>query len=163
MIERIILIFGVTLGILSFPTLFRKPGSQLWLPLFIINSIVNLIFDKILIETKQVKYPVRFLPKIFKVNIIYDLLVCPYLSVWFSKATYNSDIKGLISKLILFGTPQSIYEIILERKTNSLKFIGKWRWFYSAFLVFIVNLISRGFLKILLRPSIKEEIEPEGK
>ncbi|OIJ12627.1 hypothetical protein BKP35_10595 [Anaerobacillus arseniciselenatis] len=163
MIERIILIFGVTFGLFSFPTLFRKPGAHLWLPLFIINGIVNLIFDKILIETKQVKYPVRLLPKIFKINIIYDLLVCPYLSVWFSKATYSSDVKGLISKLILFGTPQAIYEIILERKTNSLKFIGKWKWFYSAFLVLIVKLISTGFLKILLRPSIKEEIELQGK
>jgi len=149
MIDRIILIVGTLFGIMSFPTLFRKPSSHIWLPLFVINGVVNLIFDKILIETKQVKYPVRFLPKVFKVNIIYDLLVCPYLSVWFCKSTYNSNIKELIGKLIIYGTPQAIYEILLERKTNTLKFTGNWRWIYSTFLVFIVKIISRGVLALL--------------
>lgn len=149
MLERLILMFGTVLGIFSFPTLFRKPGSQIWLPLFIINGIVNIIFDKILIETNQVKYPVRFLPKLFKINIIYDLLVCPFLSVWFCQSTYTLDIKDFIKKLFLYGTPQAMYEIILERKTNNLKFTGKWKWIYSAFLVFIVKLISRGLLEVL--------------
>ncbi|MRG86987.1 CBO0543 family protein [Salinibacillus xinjiangensis] len=147
MINRMIILFGIIFGVASFPTLLKK-SSPIWLPLYFINCIVNFIFDKILVETKQVKYPVRFLPKLFKINIVYDFLVCPYLSVWYCKSTYNSRLSGLIGKLFLFGIPQAVYEIILERKTKTLKFIGRWKWFYSAFLVVIVKLISRGVLEL---------------
>ncbi|MGM0903878.1 MAG: CBO0543 family protein [Bacillota bacterium] len=151
MLERFILKFGMTFGILSFPTLFKKPSGKIWFILYLINCLVNWIFDKILVETKQVTYPVRFLPKIFKINVIYDFLVCPYLSVWYCQSTNKSNIKEAIGKLFLYGLPQAAYEIILERKTNALLFIGKWRWFYSLFLVFVVKIISRIMLIFIKR------------
>ncbi|ARK30720.1 CBO0543 family protein [Halalkalibacter krulwichiae] len=147
MIERSIIRFGFIFGIISIITLFKKPSVKIWFPLYIINCIVNYIFDKILVETKQVEYPIRFMPKTFKINVVY--LVCPFLSIWYCQSTYNSRLTGLISKLILFATPQAIYEILLERKTDTLKFKGSWKWLYSFFLVFVVKIISRGLLEVI--------------
>lgn len=44
MIERLILLFGITFGIVSFQSLFKRA----------------------LVKFKKVKYPIRFLPNIFR-------------------------------------------------------------------------------------------------
>ncbi|MBU8906181.1 CBO0543 family protein [Desertibacillus haloalkaliphilus] len=149
MVERLLKYFGIIFGICSIPTLFKKPSVKTWLPLFLINCLVNYIFDKTLVETKQIKYPKRALPNITKINILYDFFICPYLSIWYCQSTYNSQLKGIIGKLILFSVPQAMYEILLERKTNSLEFTGQWKWLYSFFLVFVVKVISRVLLEFL--------------
>ncbi|WP_096200177.1 CBO0543 family protein [Bacillus sp. FJAT-45350] len=151
MIERLILLFGIIFGIVSYPSLFKKPSSTIWIPLYIGNCLINYFFDKALVKFKKVKYPIRFLPKIFRINVVYDFLVCPFLSVWFCQSTYNSKTSGTLGKLLLFAIPQGIYEIILERKTKALKFKRNWRWVYSLYLVFIVKIISRVMLMVIKR------------
>lgn len=147
MIERLILLFGIIFGIVSFPSLFKKPSSTFWIPLYLGNCLINYFFDKALVKFKKVKYPIRFLPNIFRINVVYDFLVCPFLSVWYCQSTYNSKASGIIGKLLLFAIPQGIYEIILERKTKALRFKKNWNWVYSVFLVFIVKIISRVMLR----------------
>ncbi|WP_246938594.1 CBO0543 family protein [Bacillus pinisoli] len=149
MIERTIIRVGIIFGILAFPTLFKRPSNKLWVSLFIINGIFNHVLDRILITTKKLKYPKRFLPRIFKVNVVYDYLVCPYLSVWFAQQTYHDKLPKILMKAFFFTIPQASYEIWLERKTDTMKFSRSWEWYYSIFLVFIVKLISRGVLSIL--------------
>ncbi|WP_425541785.1 CBO0543 family protein [Bacillus carboniphilus] len=149
MIERFIIWSGFLFGILSFPTLFKKPSYKIWLPLYLINCIINYIFNAVLVRTKKLKYPVRAVPKIFKINSTYDFFVCPFLSVWYCQSIYNSKLPGIIGKLFLFSLPQGAYEVFLEKKTNLLKFKGNWNWYHSVFLVFIVKIISIGTLKIL--------------
>ncbi|MCL7749043.1 CBO0543 family protein [Halalkalibacter alkaliphilus] len=153
--ERVILNLGIIFGILSFPTLFKRPSVKFWLPLFIVDGLVNYAFDKTLVKTKKLKYPVRFLPKKFEINVIYDFLVCPILSVWYCQSTYNSKLPGIIGKLMLFGIPQAVYEIWLERCTKALKFKGGWTWVHSMFAVFIVKIISRIFLEICKRKKVE--------
>ncbi|MFC0470884.1 CBO0543 family protein [Halalkalibacter kiskunsagensis] len=157
MLERSIIKLGIVFGIFSIITLFEKPSVKIWFPLYVINCLVNYIFDKVLVETKQVKYPIRLLPKIFKINVVYDYLVCPYLSIWYCQSTYHSKLSGIVGKLMLFATPQAIYEIILEKKTNSLEFTGNWRWLYSFFLVFVVKVISRGVLELFKLKTTKKD------
>jgi hypothetical protein len=156
-IERFILRFGMVFGFISFFTLFKRPTVKVWLPLYLTNCLFNYLFDKVLVETKQVAYPIRFSPSFLKINVIYDLLVCPFLSIWYCQATYNSRLPRLISKLILFATPQAMYEILLERKTNALEFKGHWRWLYSFCLVFGVKILSRMMLELLKKLVKKDE------
>jgi hypothetical protein len=157
MIERWIIRSGIIFGIVSFPTLFRKRPRKLWVSLFLINCIVNYAFNKSLVTTKKIKYPVRFLPKIFKINFVYDYLVCPYLSIWYCRSTYNSNISGVLGKLLLWGLPQAAYEIWLEKRTKLMEFKGNWKWFHSLFLVFVVKLLSRGVLEVLKGRIIKHK------
>jgi len=159
MIEKFILKFGIAFGILAFPTLFKKPNTKIWISLFLLNGLNNFLFDLVLVKTKKIKYPVRLLPKIFKVNIVYDLLVCPYLSVWFCQSTYNSNLKDILKKLTIFSLPQAIYEVLLESKTNSLKFKNNWSWWYSLYLVFIVKILSRSLLELLKKTSKQSEMK----
>ncbi|MBD3843195.1 MAG: hypothetical protein IE909_15205 [Campylobacterales bacterium] len=151
MLERILLWGGVVFGLVSFPSLFRKPSYKIWLPLYLLTSITNYLFNKVLVETKQLKYPVRGFPKKFKINAIYDFLVCPFLSIYYCQSIYNSKLPGIIGKLFLFSFPQGVYEIFLERKTNLLKFTGKWRWGYSLSLVFIAKIMALGVFNIIKR------------
>ncbi|MFC0562317.1 CBO0543 family protein [Halalkalibacter alkalisediminis] len=153
-LERFIIKFGIFFGLLSTVTLFKKPSVKSWLPLYSLKCFTHYIFDKILVETKQVKYPIRFLPKVFKINVIYDFLVCPYLSIWYCQSTYNSKLQDVLGKLILFAIPQALYEVTLERKTKALQFKGNWKWIYSFYLVFVVKIISRGLLGLFKRTYV---------
>lgn len=149
MIERVIIMAGIIFGTFSFRTLFKKQPGKLWLSFYILNCTLNYLFDRALVEKGKVRYPVRFLPNVFKINFVYDFLVCPFLSVWYSQSTYNSNLKGVIGKLIIFATPQAVYEIILERKTKTLEFKKNWNWIRSAYLIFIVKILSRMLFKFL--------------
>ncbi|GAE25598.1 hypothetical protein JCM9140_1601 [Halalkalibacter wakoensis JCM 9140] len=155
-IEAFILRFGVVFGLVSSFTLFKRPSSKLWISLYLSNCLFNYLFDKSLVETKQIEYPVRFKPKIFKINVIYDFLVCPFLSVWYCQSTYHSKWSGIIGKLILFSIPQAIYEVLLERKTDALKFKGKWKWLYSFYLVFLVKIISRSIFAFMKKGELSK-------
>lgn len=160
MLERLLLWSGVVFGIVSIPSLFRKPSFKIWLPLYLINCIINYLFNKALVQTKQLKYPVRGFPKQFKINTIYDFFVCPFLSIYFCQSVYNSKPLSIIGKLFLFSIPQGAYELFLERKTDLLKFTGKWRWSYSLSLVFVVKIMAFGIFIILKRnyeKSIKQD------
>jgi hypothetical protein len=150
MLERLILKAGFVFGVLAFQTLLKKP-AKLWLPLYLINGLMNHVFDHYLVTKRKVTYPTRFLPKVFKINFVYDYLVCSFLSVWYCQSTQHSKLKGLLWKLLLFSLPQGAYEIWLERKTKLMKFKGNWKWIYSLFLVVIVKLLSRGICAILIR------------
>jgi len=158
MLERFLLWSGGVFGIVSIPSLFRKPSFKIWLPLYLINCIFNYLFNKALVETNQLKYPVRGFPKHFKINAIYDFLVCPFLSIYFCQSIYHSKLLGIIGKLLLFSIPQGAYEIFLERKTNLLRFKGKWRWIYSLSLVFIVKIMALGILTIIKRNYEKSSL-----
>ncbi|OZM56371.1 hypothetical protein CIB95_11385 [Lottiidibacillus patelloidae] len=147
-IEKGMLRFGIIFGLLAFPTLFRKQKNKLWLSLFLINGITNHLIDRILVRKKKLKYPKRHLPKIFKVNVTYDYLVCSYISVWFCQTTYNDKFSKILAKSFLFAVPQAAYEIFLERKTKLLHFKRGWEWYHSALLVLLVKLLSRCYLSV---------------
>lgn len=142
-LDKFIYRMGILLGIIFFPTLFKRPTYKLWVPFFLWNGLVNVMLDTYLVKTNKVKYPVRFKPRKFKINIIYDVFICPYLSVWYCQSTYNDKLLTIIKKLFLWGLPQSVYEILLERKTNTLKFQMGYKWYHSLFLVFVVKILSR--------------------
>jgi hypothetical protein len=155
--ESIFLISGIITGILSIPTLFKKPSVKVWLPLYLINCLFNFIFDKYLVKTGKIKYPIKLIPKKkLRINFVYDFLVCPYISIWFCQSTYHSNLKEIIKKLLIFAVPQAAYEIFFERKTDNLKFLKGWNWVRSIFLVFIVKMLSRGslyFLKVFRKET----------
>lgn len=161
MIDTFIIVTGILFGVFSFPTLFRKPTSKVWIPFYLINCAINYILDKILIEQKVIEYPVRFLPKVFNINFVYDFLVCPFLTIRFCQSVYHASLKGIMGKLLLFGIPQGLYEILLERKTNTIKFKKNWSWYHSLILVFVLKLIMVGglifFKKFILERREKKQ------
>lgn len=110
-------------------------------------------------RTDKVKYPIRIKPRMFKINIVYDLLVCPYLSIWYCQSTYNDNIPNIIKKLFLWVLPQGAYEILLERKTKSLKFKKGYEWYHSLFLVFVVKILARLVLEFIKPFIVKIEFQ----
>ncbi|WP_026583714.1 CBO0543 family protein [Bacillus sp. J33] len=156
MMDRLIVISGIIFGIISFPSLFKKPSAKVWLPLIVTSGLVNYLFDKTLVKTGKVKYPVRLFPRLTKINIAYDFFVCTYLSIWYCQSTMNASLPEIVRKLIIFSLPQGIYEIILERKTNTLKFRESWKWLHSFFLVVVVKIISRSMLFLFLKKKDKD-------
>jgi hypothetical protein len=158
MVNYLIPRLGLLFGLFSIPTLFKKPSIKLWLPLYLINCIINYLFNKYLVESNKLKYPKKLISKkITNINVSYDIFVCPFLSVWFCQSTYKSNIRDFLVKLFIFALPQGVYEIVLERKTDTLKFKKNWKWFHSIFLVFIVKLLSRGVLELLKKLIYKND------
>jgi hypothetical protein len=69
---------GIIKGIFSIPALFKKPSVKVWLPLYLINCLFNLIFDKYLVKTGKLKYPIKLIPKMkLRINFVYDFFGLP--------------------------------------------------------------------------------------
>ncbi|WP_412096011.1 CBO0543 family protein [Bacillus sp. PS06] len=139
------------------PSWFRNKSKAFWIPFYLLNCIFNYLSDKILVEKKAIEYPVRFLPKVFKVNFIYNFLVCPFITFRFCLSTNPASLKDIILKLLIFSLPQGLYEIILEKKTNTIKFKGNWKGYYSLALVFAFKIMSLGVYIILKNMMSKRE------
>lgn len=159
MIERFIIRTSIILSVLFIPTLFKRPSVKLWVPFFIFNGAINVLIDSYLVSNNYLKYPKRFVHNKFKINIVYDILICPFLTVWYCQSSFNSTLREVVIKLLLFSTPQAIYEILLERKTKLLKFNKrKWTWVHSLVAVFTIKIFSRAIFEIPKRIVVKEEL-----
>ncbi|MGG1674307.1 CBO0543 family protein [Neobacillus sp. NRS-1170] len=94
--------------------------------------------------TKRVEYPVRPLPKIFKTNIVYDILFFPILSVIWVKISYNDNFGKILLKSLIFSVPMSVGQWFMEKNTRLFKW-NKWSPFHTFASVNFTLFTIRGF------------------
>jgi hypothetical protein len=146
--------------IASFPFLFKGSKMRENLVIFFSKGILSTLIDAYVVGANKLEYPVRPLPKIFKTNIIYDMLFFPILSVIWVKFSYNDNFGKILLKSLIFSVPMSIGQWFLENNTRLFKW-KKWSPFHTfAFVNFTLFTIRGlvGFLKILDKLKGKKNI-----
>lgn len=135
-------------GLLSLITLIRKPVKD-WILCFFFKGFVSGFIDSfVLNKWDKLSYPVRFFPKTFKINILYDLLLFPIACVWFNQWTYRAPIKDIFIKVFFFSIPMTIIETVAEKKTRLLKF-KDWTSWHSLLSLTSTFLLTRGFMGLV--------------
>ncbi|WP_078414777.1 CBO0543 family protein [Priestia abyssalis] len=123
--EKVMLkgLFALCVGL--FPFIMKKPKLKEMLIVFFSKGILATLIDAYVVNTKRVEYPVRPFPKIFKTNILYDMLFFPLLSVVWVKQSYNDNIKKILLKSLTWSVPMSIFQWYFEGNSK----LFKWkRW-----------------------------------
>lgn len=140
-------------GILSLFTLIRNPIKD-WVIVFSFKAFLTGFVDSFITNKwKSITYPVRLCPKIFKINILFDLLLFPMACVWFNQCTINSSLKGIFTKVFAFSIPMTIIETIAERKTRLLNY-KNWTSWHTLISLTFTFLFTRGFMGLIRKLDV---------
>ncbi|MDR7002118.1 CBO0543 family protein [Neobacillus niacini] len=158
--ERKLLNLLLSLCIASLPFLFKGTKMRENLVIFFSKGVLATLIDAYVVGTKKIEYPVRPIPKIFKTNIIYDMLFFPLLSVIWAKISYNDKFLKILLKSLIFSVPMSIGQWFMEKNTRLFKW-NKWSPFHTfasvSFTLFTIRGLV-GLLKIVDRFKGKQNI-----
>jgi hypothetical protein len=155
--EKKLLNVLTVLCVVSFPFLFKGSKMRENLVIFFSKGVIATLIDAFVVGTKRLEYPVRPFPKIFKTNIIYDLLFFPLLSVIWVKLTYNDHLGKILLKSLLFSVPMSIGQWCFEKNSKLFKW-EKWTIFHTFTSVNFTLFTIRGFVGLLKKlDKVKSE------
>ncbi|MGF6950916.1 hypothetical protein QF028_003421 [Neobacillus sp. B4I6] len=146
--EKKLLNLLTALCVVSLPFLFKGSKMRENLVVFFSKGVIATLIDAFVVGTKRLEYPVRPFPKIFKTNIIYDLLFFPLLSVIWVKLTYNDHLGKILLKSLLFSVPMSIGQWCFEKNSKLFKW-EKWTIFHTFTSVNFTLFTIRGFVGLL--------------
>lgn len=138
-----LLIFSM--GIL--PLLMKRPPKKDWLFAYMYNAMTNIILDK-WFTVNYISYPTRLLPKIFRIHILYDVLLYPIATVMYNQLTSKDKPVAIIYKVLFFSVPLTIFEFWAERNTGLIKWKSGWRWYHTFISVNLKSLITRVIVSV---------------
>jgi hypothetical protein len=138
----------MALCLAAFPFLFRGLKMRENLVIFFAKGVIATLIDAYVVAKKWVDYPVRPFPKIFKTNIVYDMLFFPILSVIWVKMSYNDNWVKIILKSLIFSIPMSLGQWYLERNSSLFKW-NKWSPLHTFGSVNFTLFIIRGMVGML--------------
>ncbi|WP_099158283.1 CBO0543 family protein [Virgibacillus ndiopensis] len=153
--ERLMLRGLLVACLASIPFLFKKKGLIIWLLVFFSKGVLATIVDNFAVGTGRIKYPVRFFPKIFKTNILYNLLYFPLLSVVWSQITYYAPPTSILLKSLYFSVPMSICQWWMEKKTRLFEW-KRWSIFHTFLCVNFSLFTIRGFVSIIKKIPVQD-------
>lgn len=155
--SKIFLRVFLFLGLLALPVAFKKKPLKDWLIVYLLTALSSALLDSILVEKKLLSYPIRIFPKIFKLHIVFDLLLCPVVSVFYNQFTYKEkSIVRLVGKLFLFTIPQLVIEVLTGRYLNLVKWHKGWKWYHTFISMNIKYLSIRMFIEGVRKISRNE-------
>lgn len=136
------------LCLVSLPFLFKGPKMRENLVIFFSKGVIATLIDAYVVGTKKLEYPVRPFPKIFKTNIIYDILFFPLLSVIWVKISYNDHLGKILLKSLLFSVPMSIGQWYFEKNSRLFKW-KKWTPIHTFASVNFTLFTIRGLVGLI--------------
>lgn len=158
--ERKLLKLLATLCFISLPFLFKGKKMRENLLILFSKGVLATLVDAYVVGTKRVEYPIRPFPKIFKTNILYDILFFPILSVIWVKISYNDNFVKILFKSLIFSVPMSFGQWYMEKNTKLFRW-NNWTPFHTFASVNFTLFTIRGFvglLKLLDKIKGKENI-----
>lgn len=146
--EKKLLNLLTALCVVSLPFLFKGSKMRESLVIFFSKGVLATLVDAYVVGTKRVEYPVRPFAKIFKTNIIYDILFFPLLSVVWVKISYKDKFWKILLKSLLFSIPMSVGQWYMEKNTKLFKW-KKWTALHTFGSVNFTLFTIRGFVGLI--------------
>lgn len=144
-----IILWAVT--IVCFGSMFfwmlRSPIKD-WLITFLLKSVITAITDCFIIAADLLDYPVRFFPKAFHTNIVFDFLVFPTLCVFYNITTEHSKLKSILVQALFYSIPVTLLELWAEKNTELIHY-KHWNAFVTLITLIATFLLVRGAIAIV--------------
>ena len=147
------IILGV--GLLLIPFAFKREKLKDWLLIFFLKGYISSFLDQIIVKKKQISYPVRFMSKYFDSSILFDYLLFPLLCVFYNRTSEKSNLHSIFLQSFIYTTPMTVLEVILEKKTNLIRYKKNWNWLITYSTLVVTFLFVRGFIAIIRKFNIE--------
>lgn len=111
---------------------------------YLFNAITNVLIDTVLVRKNMLSYPVRLLPRLFKFNLLFDVLVYPTMTVVYNQWTSNDKSKmTMLIKVLAFSIPFTMIESWFHLKTKLIVWKNGYNWYHTFFGLTMKSLITR--------------------
>ena len=147
------IVLGV--GLLLIPFAFKREKLKDWLLIFFLKGYISSFLDQIIVKKKHVSYPVRFMSKYFDSSILFDYLLFPLLCVFYNRTSEKSNLHSIFLQSFIYSTPMTVLEVILEKKTNLIRYKKNWNWLITYSTLVVTFLFVRGFIAIIRKFNIE--------
>lgn len=144
-----------TISILPF--LLKKPPIKDWVIVYLLNGLTNGIIDKFLSSYKIIQYPVRYFANVFKINILFDFLLYPTITVYYNQITKNDNIFAIAYKLLFIIIPMFLIELWAKKRTNLIKWNKWWKWYHTIISLTVKSLVTRAFIEAIRKIEHKQK------
>ena len=148
-LERRFLKYTTIIFLSSLPFVLKKVKIKDSLLILFMNGYTNAIVDRFLVNRNILKYPVRFIPKDFKSNFVFNYLYLPIVSLWLYQLTKNDKAFKIIFKIVSIVSSLFLFELWAEKNTKLIKWKKGWKWYYSLISLNIRTLFSRLVIEII--------------
>ncbi|MFZ0443499.1 MAG: CBO0543 family protein [Bacillus sp. (in: firmicutes)] len=143
------------LGLLLIPFAFKKEKLKDWLLIFFLKGYISSFLDQIIVKKKRISYPVRFMSKYFDSSLLFDYLLFPLLCVFYNRTSEKSNLHSIFLQSLIYTTPITVLEVILEKKTNLIRYKKNWNWLITYSTLVVTFLFVRGFIAIIRKLNIE--------
>ena len=150
------IILGV--GLLLIPFAFKREKLKDWLLIFFLKGYISSFLDQIIVKKKHISYPVRFMSKYFDSSILFDYLLFPLLCVFYNRTSEKSNLHSIFLQSFIYSTPMTVLEVILEKKTNLIRYKKNWNWLITYSTLVVTFLFVRGFIAIIRKFNIENHL-----
>ena len=147
------IILGV--GLLLIPFAFKREKLKDWLLIFFLKGYISSFLDQIIVKKKRISYPVRFMSKYFDSSLLFDYLLFPLLCVFYNRTSEKSNLHSIFLQSFIYTTPMTVLEVILEKKTNLIRYKKNWNWLITYSTLVVTFLFVRGFIVIIRKFNIE--------
>ena len=147
------IILGV--GLLLIPFAFKREKLKDWLLIFFLKGYIASFLDQIIVKKKRISYPVRFMSKYFDSSLLFDYLLFPLLCVFYNRTSEKSNLHSIFLQSLIYTTPMTVLEVILEKKTNLIQYKKNWNWLITYSTLVVTFLFVRGFIVIIRKFNIE--------
>ena len=147
------IVLGV--GLLLIPFAFKREKLKDWLLIFFLKGYISSFLDQIIVKKKRISYPVRFMSKYFDSSLLFDYLLFPLLCVFYNRTSEKSNLHSIFLQSFIYTTPITVLEVILEKKTNLIRYKKNWNWLITYSTLVVTFLFVRGFIVIIRKFNIE--------
>lgn len=151
--EKFILRVLALLGFALVVKVIRKDSLRDWVIIFLLKGFLASFIDAIMTNKNLIKYPVRFMPQYFRINILFDYLLFPIMCVLFNQMTFQKSPKAILLISFILTIPMTAVEVILESKTKLITFKNGWKWYYTFISETLAFLFSRVFIAFVRKQA----------
>ncbi|MEB1806294.1 MAG: hypothetical protein LPK26_03130 [Bacillaceae bacterium] len=145
------------IGLFSIPFAFKRENLKDWLLIFFLKGYISSFLNQVVVRSKAVSYPIRFMPKYFKLNILFDYLLFPLLCVLYNRTSVKSKPFSIILQPMIYSIPITIIEFVLEKYTKLIEYKKNWNWVITYSTLVITFLFSRVFISITRKLHIDKK------
>ncbi|WP_312094692.1 CBO0543 family protein [Niallia sp.] len=145
------------MGIGLLPVIFRKKPVKEWFLVFFFKGYLSSFVDSVVTSEKWLNFPVRFLPKHFQINVLFDYLLFPITCVVYNQISHHSKLPGIILKSFYLSIPMTIVEALLEKYTKLISYRKGWYWYYTLLTETCTFLLSRTSIALVRKLDKKYE------
>ena len=115
--------------------------------IFFFKQVLTWLFGTIVVDKNLIEFPVRLFPRASNTSFTFDYFAYPAICVFFNLYyPFGESMASQLLHYVLYSSGITLFEVILERHTNLIKYI-RWKWYWTWITLTLTFMMSNYFYR----------------